>query len=155
MRFTTWQHNPAIQAALRQIPARIIWRVSLRVFTADPVHAGLHDVSETDDGRSYRDTCHVCYPYQLTHLPAVMRCPVMVLPRRDEILPETILHEFGHLLHFTVDFWPYAQPVTEYAETNEFEAFGEAFVAWVYPAYLPWGGQVDERTRTLLDSLAV
>lgn len=156
MRVTTYEHNDAIRAALLDIPPRILHRVHLSVFTSDPLFAGLHRYEQVPDGRSYRNTAHVAYP---CHQTAPHSQAIMILPPGSPVSPDTIRHEFGHLLHETVDFWPHAAPVTEYAERDIWEAFAEAFAAWVNPAYLQtsWGvirSAIDERTGTFFRQLA-
>jgi hypothetical protein len=97
----------------------------------DPVFAGLHAYAEIVDGRSYRDTAHVCF--------GGLHCvgaTTVVLPER--VTPEVVVHEFGHVLHERLD-WPVApQAVTAYAEQDDWEAFAEAFTASVIPGYAPW-----------------
>jgi hypothetical protein len=45
----------------------------------------------------------------------------------------TIIHEYGHALHEVVGFKYKAHPVSWYAETNNQEAFAEAFTSWCWP----------------------
>ena len=45
------------------------------------------------------------------------------------------MHEYGHALDEIDGFDWYATPCTEYARTDRFEAFAEAFTKWVFPQY--------------------
>jgi hypothetical protein len=38
------------------------------------------------------------------------------------------MHELGHALHERLEFRPVAVPLTDYARTNTYEAFAEAFM---------------------------
>lgn len=63
----------------------------------DPVWSGLHRYTTVADGRSYRETAHACYPWNLVG-PADRRQPTVVLPAPVE--PWVVVHELGHLLHW-------------------------------------------------------
>jgi hypothetical protein len=113
---------------------------------ADPIFVGLHDSETTADGRSYRGTAHCALPVHTTD-----HSTTIVLPVPEE--PWVIVHELGHALQ-----WKYARdhvaaPVTEYAKTNQMEAFADAFVARFYH----YGDQDamwrDGATRDLFDGL--
>ena len=105
----------------------------VRWFTSDPIFAGLHRYSTTDD-RSYRVTGH-CFPVP----PSVA----------------TVVHELGHALDHRLGFGHDAAPVTWYARTDRREAFAEAFTAAVVAGY---GDQdaaaADRATRALWTALA-
>jgi len=102
----------------------------------DPVFAGLHDFTCSDDGRNYASTAHVVYPEHLTHRPRNERQATIVLPEVES--PWVVIHELGHILHERLGFPPAPEPVTGYAATNVFEAFAEAFTMAHVPGYAPW-----------------
>ena len=154
-RVTTWEHNPAILEARQRIPQRLWDRAPFHLFTGDPVFAGVHRFEQTGDGRSYRETAHCCYRSHTAD-----RMATVVLPEgRENRGVMTVVHEFGHVLHETVGFWPWAGAVSDYAERNVYEAFAEAFCLWVMPEYAWWEGVnfrwVDARTRSLLEDLTL
>lgn len=130
-----WQRQAeAIDAALRMIPAGIRARVCTADFFCgvDPIFAGLHSFATPGDGRSYRDTAHVCYPFHLNGA-ADARNVTVVIPTFQP--PDVVVHELGHVLDHALGFdHPCAEPVTGYATTNAWEAFAEAFSAWVIPS---------------------
>lgn len=112
------------------------------VFMADPVFAGLHDYETTFDGRSYHDTMHVCYPFNISG-PASRRRTTIVIPHGATLYG--MVHEFGHILDGLHDFGFTAKPVSEYAKSDRHEAFAEAF------AYRIWFGLEDEESRSYFD----
>ena len=91
----------------------------------DPIYAGLHHTPTTKDGRSYRDTCHACYPWH-----TVDRSLTIVLTRK--VHPYVVIHELGHVLDFMLNFKHVAKPVNDYAGTNRMEAFAESFACQFY-----------------------
>jgi hypothetical protein len=124
----------AIGHALTLIPSGIRRRLAHVRFIAgvDPVFIGLHRFAETGDRRSYRDTAHAVYPCHLTNRPADDRGTGVVLPVPQD--PEIVVHELGHALHEAIGFDCHTPtPVTEYAKTDTWEAFAEAFTVWVCP----------------------
>lgn len=107
------------------------------VFGVDPVFAGVHGFPDIADGRSYRDTAHCAYPWHITG-PADRRVTTVVMPVGERpgdrwAMPHVLVHELGHALHETIGFDHTAAPVTEYAKSNNYEAFAEAFTAWCWP----------------------
>lgn len=127
---------------------------SVDFFVTDPLFAGLHDIEDADDGRSYRNTAHACYPYhQASSLPASDRKATVILPESSAwawTVP-VILHEIGHIIHYTWDFEDFDLPVvSEYAATNWCEKFAEAFTAYYLP---PEWGYRDEKTALSLDHI--
>lgn len=101
----------------------------------DPVFAGVHAFATTKDGRSYRDTAACCYPFHLLG-PADRRVTTIVLPGKARQRPSdafVIVHELGHALDELTGFEHVAKPVTEYAKTDRYEAFAEAFTSWIWP----------------------
>lgn len=118
---------------------------------ADPVFAGLHNNTDISDGRSYRDTGHVCYPCHLENAPADRRCTTVVMPTLMPVVH--IVHELGHVLDWRMGFTHTADPVTEYAESNREEAFAEAFTARFYRYGDQDAAATDLATIALFDSL--
>lgn len=148
----------AIGAALDLLPAGVRRLVGHARFYADvdPVFAGLHGYREIEHGsRSYRNTAHVCWPVHLSNRPLAERVSTVVLPCPDE--PWVIVHELGHVLHEAIGFDTHTpDPVSSYARENKYEAFAEAFAAWlcphVYVAAQPILLQ-DKATLTLFEEL--
>jgi hypothetical protein len=97
---------------------------------ADPVFAGLTRWTDTNDGRSYRDTAHYLHCYHQTQMSARHRAPTVVLPQGRATSLGTVVHELGHALHDQLGNEWVAKPVNKYAETNWCEAFACAFAAW-------------------------
>lgn len=95
----------------------------------DPLFAGLHAFTDTDGGRPYSEVAHCCYPGHLLG-PADRRATTVVLPDLPD--PSTVVHELGHALHHSIGFSHTPHAVTEYAATNDYEAFAEALVAWTH-----------------------
>jgi hypothetical protein len=134
-RVTSRVQSEAIGVA-RDLMGPQIWnRVKhTAVFMGDPIAAGLHSWERLDLGEfgtgSYRQCAHVCYPAHIER-PAADRRTTIVLPKLVE--PDTVIHEFGHALHETLDFeTTVLVEVTAYAAYSTHEAFAEAFTAWVY-----------------------
>lgn len=113
------------------------------IFMADPIFAGLHNNETTNDGRSYRGTMHVCYPHHILG-PADRRRTTIVIPECRPLY--NVVHEFGHVLHYQhrLDFAP--NPVSDYARTDKYEAFAEAF------AYHIWGELEDKEARSYFEA---
>lgn len=157
-RLTTWRMNEDIEVGIDLIPPRI-W--SMVEYTdlfvgCDPVFAGLHFYVDTDDGRSYRETAHIIYPYHQGHLSAARRNTTIVLPTDRHRLFWGIVHEFGHALDERLGFEHAAIPIDDYAKTNRAEAFATAFEAYCSPGYPDWHRlySSDPVTVALFDRLA-
>jgi len=114
----------------------------------DPLFAGLHDYADTDDGRSYRSTAHVAYPWHVLG-PRARRRTTVVLPTPSSL--RTVVHELGHVLDWQLAFSHAAAPVSWYAGTNRCEAMAEAVTSWLIPGY---ARRPDEATIALLEDLA-
>ena len=143
-------YREAIGWALDLIPSSIRVHLEFDVFCgADPVFAGLHSFRTTFDGRSYKDTAHVAYPWNIDG-PASRRRTTLVLPTRLDAKPRIVVHELGHVLHKRLDFRHRAEPVSRYARSNIYEAFAEAFTSWIFHGY---ADHPDQATCALLESL--
>lgn len=94
----------------------------------DPVFAGLHRYTTTDDGRSYAATAHVCYPWHVAG-PAARRRTTLVLPTVDALELPVLVHELGHVLDYNLGRDLEARPGNTYAATDRDEAFAEAIRA--------------------------
>lgn len=146
--------------ALSLLPAGIARRVAhVRFFCGvDPLYAGLHDweSSAAPYTRSYRVTPHVVWPMHLTSRPKDERVSTVVLPDPDE--PWVVIHELGHVLDEAIGFGRHRpQGVTEYAESNTWQAFAEAFTAWLCPDVYAAAQDAllrDEETLALFEELA-
>ncbi len=142
-----------IGRAMAMLPIGIRDRLAHVQFVCgvDPIFAGIHRAVDTNDGRSYRNTPHCCYPYHLD-APADRRVTTIVLPEPEPAY--IIVHELGHALDHTIGRKHMAAPVTEYARTNRDEAFAEAFVAWRYLYGDQDVANRDKATRSLFRELA-
>jgi hypothetical protein len=154
-RMTSMRHVEPIGKALSYLTPRIRDLAGCDVFCGDPLFAGLHSTETMLDGRSYRNQAHVCFPCHVRDHRATV-----VLPVPES--PSIILHELGHVVHIEVErrlgHTVTVAPVTAYAHTNRYEAFAEAFLAWLYPPdvldrYWP-AASYDRPSRELLDRLA-
>lgn len=148
------RYGEAIACAYAVMPSAIRLRLASVRFLCgvDPRFAGLHAYGDTTDGRSYGVTAHCCYPFNVKR-PRAERATTIVLPEPEP--PVVIVHELGHAFDGCIGFEHEADPVTTYAETNRYEAFAEAFTAWLYPDY---GDQdrlhADRPTISLFEELA-
>jgi hypothetical protein len=125
VRIRTARDAEPIDEALRLLSPRIRERVAHADWLAgvDPIFAGLHGF----EAASYRNTAHACFR---SHT-ATGRTTV-VLPKLVE--PWVVVHELGHVLHESVGFDTHdPDPCTPYATTDRWEAFAEAFTAWLCP----------------------
>jgi hypothetical protein len=157
-RIRTQRDAEPVGHALSLIPAGIRARLAHIQFVAgsDPIFAGIHRYATTNDGRSYGDTAHAVYPCHMTHLPRDRRVSTVVVPVPQE--PWIVVHEIGHILDEAISFDHHdVQPVTEYAGTNGWEAFAEAFTAWLCPDVYAVAQDAlaqDKATLQLLQDLA-
>lgn len=153
------RHIEPYNAALALLPPAIRTLVRSDVLAgADPVAAGLHRYTDASYGRSYRDTAHVTYEYHQLHMPRDRQAVTIVLPEVPTIA--TVVHELGHVLHAALNFEPSPYAITRYAQTDELEAFAEAFAAWALPYGHRYGAakdllyERDPATIALLEALA-
>ncbi len=148
-RDTGFGYSELISYAFSIIPKGIVDRVRYTHFLCgvDPIYAGFFDNEKTVDGRSYRDTACVAYPYH-QKIDKSLRHTTIILPN---LIPLAhVIHELGHVLDESLKFNHIAEPVTEYAKTDRGEAFAEAFTSWLFWNY---GKEVDGATKYLFESL--
>jgi len=157
-RIANQQYAELIAYAISAIPIKIMELIKPVHFLAgiDPFYVGLEIGDEiAEDGRLYKETMHYVPIECQLHLPKYLRYPTIVMPLPDEA-PGDIVHELGHALDDKTMWYTYQTsiiPVTEYAKTDHYEAFAEAFGAWLFYDY---GNdrEVDEETLALFERLA-
>jgi len=122
----TWGYSEGISYAFSLLPNAIRDRLQYIHFLTgvDPVWVGLHNYTDTDDNRSYRNTAHVSYPWNAINK---QEMTTVVLPLLEDAQPYVIIHELGHCLDEILGFRHNALPINEYAKTNRLEAFAESF----------------------------
>jgi len=148
-RITGFGYSELISYAFSVIPSRIVDRIRYTHFLTgvDPIYVGLFDEEKTKDGRSYRNTACVAYPYH-QKIDKSLRHTTIILPN---LIPLAhVIHELGHVLDESLGFIHIAEPVTEYAKTDRMEAFAEAFTSWLFWGY---GQEIDETTKYLFESI--
>lgn len=120
-------YRTAIDTAIDLIPKRIAKRFEAVDFLTDvdPAKAGLHFYKS----HAYDQVPHTVHTFHQLHFPKDKRQITIVLPLLVE--PRTVIHEFGHVLDEQFGFSHDVQPCTEYAKTDRWEAFAEAFMEWV------------------------
>ncbi len=148
----------AVGQALSIIPDRILPLVGCEfIIGVDPNFAGIHEFETYHyDGEvmTYRDSAHCTYAHNQIHRPVSFRTTKVILPENPAYQWDTtagvgtVVHELGHVLHEFVGFEWDADPVTEYAKTDRYEAFAEAFEFWV------WSRPIDEKTQALFNRMA-
>ena len=116
-------YREAITLAQRRMPTNIWRRVRHAgiVCGLDPRFIGLYGESmDVDATTTY-----------FRHLTGDQSTTIVVAPLDDrwvlDNLPYVMAHEYGHVLHETLRWCWSAGAISEYAETNEYEAFAEAF----------------------------
>jgi hypothetical protein len=149
----------AVGRALDIIPPRLVELVKVEfVIGVDPVFTGIHSYSDLaiqDQVYSYADTAHCVLDVYQMHRPADDRGIKIVLPsnrnyrwdRRAGL--STVIHEFGHAVQDKFNLYDQSViPVSDYAHTNHYEAFAEAFAHWCLEK------PVDDETKALFERLA-
>lgn len=144
-RIRSQREAEAVQYALDLLPGEYPKIFSnVHFFFGDPIFAGLHTYGDLspevsgDQTISYRDVAHYCDPRHLYRLPKNLRHPTVILP--DTFLDSyshpihTIIHELGHRLRSIIHHsWSVDVAVSDYAESNDNEAFSEFFATWCLP----------------------
>lgn len=122
-RVTIHEIAESLSVALGVVPAFLRQRIQPRLFTTDPVWAGISNYEDIEDGRSYRNTMHVLYPCHYGG-------PTIIVAPEPEP-PVILLHELGHVVDEQLGFAIEAPTTTPYSQTNCREAFAEAFTLWL------------------------
>jgi hypothetical protein len=125
-----------LSMALSWLPGPLARRLGfVHFFIGDPVFAGLHQFEVADDGGSYRTCAQYVSEGCQTHRPRSARRATIVLPRGPG-RTATVVHELGHALDEVLGEEWSAKPVSAYGRFDRYEAFAEAFTAWVgLPSY--------------------
>lgn len=150
----------SIAEAMRYLPPRFqaFAQAADCLLGVDPLFVGLHGDEDASDGRSYRTTAHVAYPWHTTD----KSCTV-VMPPSEGASVHVAIHELAHVIHWQLKErtgqWIKLPTICEYAERNDYEAFACALHSWTLePAFAAedmneWGGHNPE-SRATLDVLA-
>lgn len=150
----------SMQEALRLIPEPLVKRIEHvdLCLGVDPVFAGIHEYKDASFGRAYSETAHVAYGLHLKKRPYSDRNTHLIAP--INIKPYDFIHEFGHVLHQSIDFENIGLEVTNYAKTNQREAFAETFACWImkdrwHESWSDWyrrhAGKFEAKMNELLD----
>ena len=125
-----------ISIALDWLPRSLARRLGfVHFFVGDPVFAGLHQIEVADDGGSFRTTAQYVPEHLQNHRPRSARRGTIVLPFGPRRM-DMVVHELGHALDDVLGEKWAAKPVSNYGRVDRFEAFAEAFTAWVgLPSY--------------------
>jgi hypothetical protein len=145
--------------ALDWLPRSLARRLGfVYFFIGDPVFAGLHEFEVADDGGSYRTASQYVSEACQIHRPRSVRCATIVLPHGPG-RTATVVHELGHALDDVLGYEWLAKPVSKYARVDPFEAFAEAFTAWVgLPSYRIQRDRlyrIDRDTASFFDAIAL
>ena len=122
--------------AFNWLPESVARRLRfVHFFMGDPVFAGLHQFDVADERGSFRTPSQYVAEACQTHRPRSVRRPTIVLPYWP-VRTETLVHELGHALDDALGEKWSAKPVSAYCSVDRYEAFAEAFTAWVgLPSY--------------------
>jgi hypothetical protein len=152
-------YSELIEEAYSAIPDNIVKLVRHVHFFCgvDPVFAGLVKEIPFHDGAHSTHDC-MCYESAISvdwKISKSLIHPTIFIPffDLDEFGVQDVVHELGHALDDVTPFFCYQQqikPVTDYAKTDYFEAFAEAFASWLFWGY---GEQPDEETIYYFEKL--
>jgi hypothetical protein len=148
-----------LSMALNWLPESVAGRLGfVHFFVGDPVFAGLHRFEVAADGGSFRTVSQYVPARLQSHRPRSARRATIVLPNGPG-RTETVVHELGHALDEVLGEEWSAKPVSDYARVDPFEAFAEAFTAWVgLPSYQTQRGRlyrVDRETAAFFDAITL
>jgi hypothetical protein len=148
-----------LSMALNWLPRRLATRLGfVHFFIGDPVFAGLHQFEVAEDGGSLRTSPQYVTEGQQSHRPRSARRGTIVLPF-GPARTEAVVHELGHALDDVLGYRWVAKPVSRYAQVDRFEAFAEAFTAWVgLPSYLTARDRlyrIDRESAAFFDAIAL
>jgi hypothetical protein len=126
-------YSELVGSAMDHIPAFIRNQIHFHFFTGNPFNAGLIDRSEYYKESLLDYLALYVSPYaQSKHLPKILKVPTIVLLQKPDGLDrEVIVHEVGHALDEYLDNQFTFNPVSEYAKTDDYENFAEAFLVWL------------------------
>lgn len=148
-----------LQMALGWLPESLARRLGfVHFFIGDPFFAGLHRFEVADDGGSYRTAAQYVSECCQSHRPRSARRPTIVLPFGPGNAA-TVVHELGHALDEVLSYEWLAKPVSNYGRVDPFEAFAEAFTAWVgVPSYQTERDRlyrIDRETAAFFDAITL
>lgn len=148
-----------LSMALNWLPESVARRLGfVHFFVGDPVFAGLHRFDVAADGGSFRTASQYVPERLQSHRPRSARRATIVLPNGPG-RTETVVHELGHALDEVLGEEWSAKPVSDYARVDPFEAFAEAFTAWVgLPSYQTQRDRlylVDRETAAFFDAITL
>jgi hypothetical protein len=148
-----------LMMALDWLPKSIATRLGfVHFFIGDPFFAGLHRFEIADDGGSYRTAAQYVSESCQIHRPRSARRGTIVLPYGPG-RTSTVVHELGHALDDVLGEEWMAKPVSNYARVDGYEAFAEAFTAWVgLPNYQNERDRlyrIDRDTATFFDAITL
>jgi hypothetical protein len=125
-----------IDDALDLLPVRIRERAACHfVIGADIKWIGLNYYKDP----LYKTAACAVWARLQTNIPRSNRVPTVAFPKTNWISYLTVLHELGHIVEEQIDWDHYSvDPVSEYAKTNEYESFAEAFALWYGTNHLHW-----------------
>ena len=131
-RLIDYRYSEAIAFAFELLDEPIAERLRYINFLtgSDPIFVGLHNcqiMPHEKDRRSYRNTAHVCFPWNALNPRTTIT--TVVLPTLADANPYIIIHELGHCLDEILGFEHIAIPINDYAKTDRLEAFAAAFSA--------------------------
>ena len=127
-------YREPVEAAFALLPGWLAHELADTPFLLGVAEPGWDTHLVTVDGRAYSHTAHVSFAHNQALRPVGERETTVVLPQPVSVT--TVVHELGHVLHERLGFPNAPEPVTAYAQTNELEAFAEAFTAVFVPGYL-------------------
>jgi hypothetical protein len=147
-----------LSMALDWLPESIATRLGfVHFFMGDPVFAGLHQFEVAEDGGSYRTAAQYVSEACQSHRPRSARRATIVLPFWPA-RTETVVHELGHALDDVLGYEWLAKPVSARGRVDPYEAFAEAFTAWVgLPSYRTARDRlyrIDRETAAFFDAIA-
>jgi hypothetical protein len=147
-----------LSLALDWLPRSVARRLGfVHFFIGDPVFAGLHEIEVADDGGSFRTTAQYVPEYLQNHRPRSVRRGTIVLPAGPRRM-DMVVHELGHALDDVLGEKWSAKPVSGYGRVDRYEAFAEAFTAWVgLPSYQTERDQlyrIDRETAAFFNAIA-
>jgi hypothetical protein len=158
-----------VQPALQELsPALRKLAACDYVLGVDPVFIGLHRFADCEDGRSYAETAHCCWPEHAAHsrerttgvLPSVAAewGAAGSVGRAQLTLEHEHFHVIDHAVFGATGRWAADHvelpTVSEYAARDKWERFACAGQRYLYPERTEWGQVLDRATRRWFDGFA-